>query len=261
MDPEACDRTRRLLGDEGVGKLRRARVLVCGLGGVGSWCVEALTRSGVGSLGLLDCDSFAASNLNRQLGALRSTLGRRKTDVERERVLDVNPGASVEVFDFRYGPDTAALLDLSRWDVVVDAVDQVSSKVLLAVRAREAGVRLVSAMGGGNKFEPSRFRAADLRDTDRCPLAKAMRKKLRRLGVSRLPVVFSDEEPRRPFGHDPSRRVQIAGTLPTVTGVEGLLLAHEVVRMIVGAPAAPLACSEPSGAPVPAAAQEEDPAR
>ena len=245
MDPAATDRTRRLVGDEAVERLAAARVLVLGLGGVGSWCVEALARAGVGTLGLLDCDVVAPSNLNRQLVALASTIGRRKTDVLRERVLDVNPAARVECFDLRYGPDTADLVGLSRWDAVADAIDQVSAKVLLALRARDAGVWLVSAMGAGNKLDPSGFRLADLSRTDRCPLAKAMRKKLRRLGVERLPVVFSPEEPRRPFGADPSARIQTAGTLPSVVGAAGLVLAQAVLDHLMGPPAAPLACNAP----------------
>ena len=243
MRPEATDRTRRLLGDAALDRLAAARVLVLGLGGVGSWCVEALARAGVGTLGLLDCDRVAPSNLNRQLCALESTIGRPKTEVVRERVLDIDPAARVECFDLRYGPDTADRIDLAAWDAVVDAIDQVSAKVLLAVRARDAGVRLFSAMGAGNKLDPSLFRVADLSRTDRCPLAKAMRKKLRRHGIARLPVVFSPEEPRQPLGADPSARIQTAGTLPTVVGAAGLVLAGAVLAALSGPPAAPLACA------------------
>ena len=243
MDSAATDRTRRIVGDAAVAALARSRVLVLGLGGVGSWCVEALARAGVGTLGLLDCDAVSPSNLNRQLGALTSTIGRRKTEVLRDRVLDVNPAARVECFDLRYGPDTADLVDLSRWDAVADAIDLVSAKILLVVRARRAGVWLVSAMGAGNKLDPSGFRLADLSRTDRCPLAKVMRKKLRRLGIERLPVVFSPEEPRRPFGADPAARVQTAGTLPSVVGAAGLVLAQAVLDRLMGPPAAPLACA------------------
>ena len=242
MDPEASDRTRRLVGDAALARLAAARVLVVGLGGVGSWCAEALARAGVGTLGLLDCDAFAPSNLNRQLGALRSTLGRRKTDVMRERVLDIAPDARVETFDLRYGPDTADGVDLARWDAVADAIDLVSAKVLLVSRCVAAGVRVYSAMGGGNKFDPARFRIVDLAKTDRCPLAKAMRKKLRPLGIAHLTCVASDEEPRWPFDADPAERIQTAGTLPTVVGAAGLLLAHAILRDLLGEPAAPLAC-------------------
>lgn len=234
MDLEATDRTRRLIGEEGVGVLERAGVLVCGLGGVGSWCLEALARAGVGRFGLLDCDSYVPSNINRQLGALRSTLGRRKTDVEAERVLGINPEAIVERFCLRYGPDTAGQIDLARWDCVVDAIDQVSAKVLLVRSAQSAAVPVFAAMGGGNKLNPTRFSIRDLSDTTRCPLARAMRKKLRRVGVEHLAVVASDEEPRVPEGFEPSMRVQTAGTMPDVVGVEGLLLAHAVLGFLLG---------------------------
>lgn len=242
MDPEASDRTRRLVGDAALARLAAARVLVVGLGGVGSWCAEALARAGVGSLGLLDCDAYAPSNLNRQLGALRSTLGRRKAEVARERVLDIAPDARVEALDLRYGPDTAEAVDLARWDAVADAIDLVSAKVLLVSRCVAAGVPVYSAMGGGNKLDPQRLRIVDLAKTDRCPLAKAMRKKLRRLGIEHLTCVASDEEPREPLGADPAERIQTAGTLPTVVGAAGLLLAHAVLRDLLGEPAAPLAC-------------------
>ena len=233
MTPEASDRTRRLIGDDGLAALSRAAVLVCGLGGVGSWCAEALARAGVGRFGLLDCDSYVQSNLNRQLGALHSTLGRRKTDVEAERLLDINPEAQIERLCLRYGPDTAAQIDLRRWTCVVDAIDQVSAKVLLVRNARAVGTPVFAAMGGGNKLDPTRFDIRDLRDTTRCPLAKAMRKKLRRVGIESLVVVASDEPPRTPAGFDPSLRVQTAGTMPDVVGMEGLLLAHAVLEFLL----------------------------
>lgn len=242
MDREATERTRRLLGEDAMRRVESARVLVMGLGGVGSWCAEALARAGVGALGLLDRDVVARSNLNRQLCALVSTVGRRKTDVVRERLLDVNPDLRVAVYDVSYGPETADSVPLGAWDFVVDAIDQVSAKVLLAVRAREAGVRLVSAMGGGNKLDATRFRAADLSKTDRCPLAAVMRKKLRRLGIAHGTVVFSDEEPRVPFSSGGEGRHVAPGTLPTVVGAEGLVLAQTVLAAIAGPPAAPRVC-------------------
>ena len=244
MDREASERTRRLVGEEAFARIEKARVLVMGLGGVGSWCAEALARAGVGAIGLLDRDVVSRSNLNRQLCALSSTIGRRKTEVVRERLLDVNPALRAVVYDLSYGPETADSVPLADWDFVVDAIDQVSAKVLLAVRARDAGVRLVSAMGGGNKLDATRFRAADLSKTDRCPLAAVMRKKLRRLGIRHGTAVFSDEEPRVPFsapGEETGRHVP-PGTLPTVVGAEGLVLAQTVLAEIVGPPAAPRVC-------------------
>lgn len=243
MDREASERTRRLIGDEAAARVEKARVLVMGLGGVGSWCAEALARAGVGALGLLDRDVVSPSNINRQLCALVSTVGRRKTEVVRERLLDVNPELETVVYDVSYGPDTADSVPLRDWDFVVDAIDQVSAKVLLAVRARAEGVRLVSAMGGGNKLDCTRFRAADLSRTDRCPLAAVMRKKLRRFGIRHGKVVFSDEEPRVPFaGGEGEGRHVAPGTLPTVVGAEGLVLAQTVLAEIVGPPAAPRVC-------------------
>ncbi|MBQ3809432.1 MAG: ThiF family adenylyltransferase, partial [Kiritimatiellae bacterium] len=201
MDPAASERTVRLLGPAAFARLEAARVLVLGLGGVGSWCAEALARAGVGALDLVDSDVFVASNLNRQLGALVSTLGRPKAEVERERLLDINPAARVRAFVLRYDADTAGRFPLADYDAVVDAIDLVSSKLLLVRLAREAGVPLFTAMGGGNKLDASRFRVARLSETNRDPLAKAMRKKLRRLGADprRVRAVASDEEPREPF--------------------------------------------------------------
>lgn len=246
MDPASSERTVRLLGPEAFARLEAARVLVLGLGGVGSWCAEALARAGVGALDLVDSDVYVPSNLNRQLGALVSTLGRPKAEVERERVLAINPAAHVRAFVLRYAADTAAQLPLGGYDAVVDAIDLVSSKLLLVRLAREAGVPLFGAMGGGNKTDAGRFRILRLSETDRDPLAKAMRKKLRRLGEDprRVRVVASDEEPLAPFAPEAgtgARHVP-AGTLPHVVGVEGLLLAQAVLDRLAGPPAAPRAC-------------------
>ena len=246
MDPAAAERTVRLLGAGAVERLDAARVLVLGLGGVGSWCVEALARAGVGSLDLVDSDVYAPSNLNRQLGALVSALGRPKADVARERVLDISPAARVRAFVLRYGPDTADRLPLAGYDAVVDAIDLVSAKLLLVRLAREADVPLFSAMGGGNKLDARRFSVSRLSATNRDPLAKAMRKKLRARGEDprRVTVVSSDEEPREPFVPETEARERHVppGTLPHVVGVEGLLLAQAVIDRLAGPPAAPVAC-------------------
>lgn len=244
MDSAATERTTRLLGSDAVARIAASRILVLGLGGVGSWCVEALARAGVGHLGLLDCDEVAPSNLNRQLGALVSTIGRRKTDVIRARVLDINPDARVETFDLRYEAATADRVDLSGWDAVVDAIDLVSAKILLAERCVAAGVPLYVAMGGGNKLDPARFEITDLSRTDRCPLAKVMRKKLRRRGIEHLTVVASREEPRFPIGAEEDGRHQTAGTISYVTGEEGLLLAHAVLTDLMGPVESRLRCAE-----------------
>ncbi|MBQ9727936.1 MAG: ThiF family adenylyltransferase [Kiritimatiellae bacterium] len=246
MDPAASERTVRLLGPEAFARLEAARVLVLGLGGVGSWCAEALARAGVGALDLVDSDVYVPSNLNRQLGALVSTLGRPKAEVERERVLAVNPDARVRAFVLRYDAESAPRLPLSLYDAVVDAIDLVSSKLLLLRLAREAGVPVFSAMGGGNKLDAARFRISRLSATNRDPLAKAMRKKLRRVGADprRVVAVASDEEPRAPFAPEAGTGARHVppGTLPHVVGVEGLLLAQAVLDRLAGPPAAPLAC-------------------
>lgn len=256
MREEALRRTGLLLGGDALGRVRSARVLVMGLGGVGSWCVEALVRAGVGAFGLLDCDVVAPSNLNRQICALESTIGRRKTDVVRDRVLDVNPACRVETYFMKWTAETADSADapdVAGWDVVVDAIDIVSSKIALAERCAAAGVPLFVALGGGNKLDPSQFEITDLSKTDRCPLAKVMRKKLRKRGIEHLPVVASKEEPRAPIGAREAResalsggsrpeRHQTAGTLSCVVGEEGLLLAHAVLAHIMGPVASRLRC-------------------
>lgn len=257
MREEALQRTGLLLGDEAMARVRAARVLVMGLGGVGSWCVEALARAGVGSFGLLDCDVVAPSNLNRQMCALESTLGKRKTDVVRDRVRDINPECDVKTYFMKWTAETAdapEAPDVAEWDVVIDAIDLVSAKIALAERCTERGVELFVALGGGNKLDPSRFEITDLSKTDRCPLAKVMRKKLRKRGIEHLPVVASMEEPRAPIGareaYDAAvaegaktERHQTAGTLSYVVGEEGLLLAHAVLAHIMGPVASRLRCA------------------
>ena len=233
MDPAASERTVRLLGAEAFARLERARVLVLGLGGVGSWCVEALARAGVGSLDLVDSDRYAPSNVNRQLGALASTIGRPKAEVERERVLAINPEARVRAFELHYDETTAGLLPLAGYDAIADAIDRTSSKVLLFRLAREAGVPLFSAMGGGNKLDARRFSIRALSATIRDPLAKSMRKKLRALGEDpRLATaVSSDEDPLEPDAPEAEAGARHVppGTLPHVVGVEGPLLAQAVL--------------------------------
>ena len=240
MDTE---RTERLLGAEAIERIRSSRILLMGLGGVGSWCAEALIRAGVEHIGLVDFDVVSSSNFNRQLGALRSTLGRRKVDVIRDRILDINPQVSVAVFPVKFTAETSKEVPLSDWDLVIDAIDLVSAKVHLAVCCSQAGIPLYSAMGGGNKLDPERFAITDLSSTNRCPLAKIMRKRLRKFGITHLRVVASVEEPRLPLTLETGRFVA-AGTLSTVVGTEGILLAHAVLRDLIGKPVAPLGCDE-----------------
>lgn len=246
---QAFSRTERLLGSEALDLLRRSRVAVFGVGGVGSFTVEALARSGVGHLALIDDDLVCLTNLNRQIQALHSTLGRPKVEVLAERVRDINPAAEVETFKTFYLPENADAFDLARFDYLVDAVDTVSAKVELAVRARAAGVPLVSCMGAGNKLDPTRFEVADIGATAVCPLCKVMRRELKRRGVDRLKVVYSREPPAAPRGTgvppvipSPTADCRLPtadcrrapGSVAFVPSVAGLLLAGEVVRDLLG---------------------------
>lgn len=229
-------RTELLLGREGMERLARARVAVFGLGGVGGYVVEALARSGVGALDLVDSDQLSLTNLNRQLLATHETLGRYKADVARERVLDINPEAAVKVWKVFYGPDTAGDFDFTQYTYVVDAIDTVTGKLALIEQARTAGTRIISCMGAGNKLDPAAFRVADIYETSVCPLARVMRKELKRRGIRRLKVVYSQEPPHEPEGAlyqeslEEEVRRQVPGSSAFVPAAAGLILAGEVVR-------------------------------
>lgn len=227
-------RTRLLLGDAGLEKLARARVAVFGLGGVGGYAVEALARGGVGALDLIDHDQVSVSNLNRQIFALRSTVGRFKADVARERVLEINPLAQVRSCKLFFTPDSAGELDFSRYDYIVDAIDTVTCKLALAEQARDAGVPIISAMGAGNKLDPTAFEVADISQTSMCPLARVMRKELKKRGIIHMKVVYSREPPMTPLGAPPTAPGQkpIPGSVPFVPSVAGLILAGEVMKDI-----------------------------
>ncbi len=227
---EAWSRTELLLGQEAVERLAKARVAVFGIGGVGSYAAEALARSGVGSLDLIDSDRVAASNLNRQIIALHSTLGRYKTEVMRERILDINPHACVRIHNCFYLPETAALFDFSVYDYVVDAIDTVTGKIELVMQAREAGTPVISSMGAGNKLDPSAFEVADIYATSVCPLARVMRRELKARGVKSLKVVYSREKARKPRENGE----RVPGSVAFVPAAAGLVLAGEVVRDLTG---------------------------
>lgn len=227
-------RTRMLLGDAALEKLRRSRVAVFGLGGVGSYAVEALARSGLGALELIDNDTLAESNLNRQLLALHSTLGLPKTEAAARRVRDIDPTIEVTCRNCFYLPETAGDFDFTQYDYVIDAIDTVTGKIALVLQAREAGTPIISAMGTGNKLDPAALRVADISETKVCPLARVMRKELRRRGVERLKVVCSEEKPLIPLENPAelasSARRSIPGSTAFVPGTAGLLLAAAVVR-------------------------------
>ena len=229
---EAFSRTELVLGHEAMKKLAAARVAVFGLGGVGGYVVEALARSGIGALDLIDNDSVSPSNLNRQILATHKSLGHSKAETAKERVLDINPDCRVEVSSCFFLPDTANQFNFALYDYVVDAIDTVTGKIQLVLSAREAGTPIISAMGTGNKLNPGALQVADLFETSVCPLARIMRKELRKRGVERLKVVYSQEEPL-PVSAEPEpgcTRRAIPGSTAFVPAVAGFLLAAEVVR-------------------------------
>ena len=229
-------RTAMLLGESAMKKLRDAHVAVFGVGGVGGHLCEALARAGVGAIDLFDNDEVSLSNINRQIVALHSTLGRAKVDVMRDRILDINPDCRVRAYRTFYLPENADRYPLEDYTYVADAIDTVSAKIELAVRAARAGVPLISAMGAGNRTDPTRFAVTDLFKTEGCPLARVMRRELRARGIHRLKVVFSSE-PTAPVPDDapdvpcdPYKRPP--ASLPFVPSVAGLIMAGEIVMDI-----------------------------
>lgn len=236
MPSERFTRTEMLIGEEALIRLSNARVAVFGIGGVGGYVCEALIRSGVGSFELIDNDTVAISNLNRQIIATEKTVGRYKTEVMKERMLDINPGAEVNVSNCFYLPENSDTFDFTKYDYVVDCVDTVAAKIEIILRAKEAGVPVISAMGAGNKLDLSQFRVADIYDTKVCPLAKVMRHELKKRGVESLKVVYSEEQPLKPdsSGEENSHRRSTPGSTAFTPAACGLLIASEVVKDIAG---------------------------
>lgn len=243
MREELC-RTEMLLGEEAMDRLARSRVAVFGVGGVGGYVCEALARSGVGALDLIDKDKVALSNINRQIIATHKTVGREKTDVMRERILEINPEALVRVYPCFFLPENADSFPFEEYDYVVDAVDTVTAKIELVLRAREKGVPIISSMGAGNKLDASAFRVADIYETRVCPLARVMRRELKKRHVEQLKVVYSEEEPIIDHAADEAGkcggetavstaetlRRSIPGSVAFVPSVAGLIIAGEVVK-------------------------------
>ncbi len=227
-------RTEWLLGREAMEVLGRARVAVFGIGGVGGYVVEALVRSGVGALDLVDRDQISVSNLNRQLIATMETIGMDKVDVMRERALSINPAVKIHAEKCFFLPETADEFDFSNYDYVVDAVDTVTAKIALVLKAQEAEVPIISSMGAGNKLDPTKFKVADIYETSVCPLAKVMRRELKKRGVRHLKVVYSTEEPilLPPVAADneDGLRKSTPGSVAFVPSVAGMILAGEVIR-------------------------------
>lgn len=226
-------RTELLIGVEGLARLAQARVAILGVGGVGSFAAEGLIRAGVGHFLLVDHDTVDVSNINRQIHATMRTVGQQKTDVMRARMLEINPTAEIRTIAELYAPDRADAFFSEPIDYIVDAVDMVSAKISLAEEATRRGIPIVSAMGAGNKLDPTRFEVADIYETTVCPLAKVMRKELKKRGVPRLKVVYSKEPPLRPAPageKNGDARRQTPGSISFVPSVAGLILAGEVVR-------------------------------
>ena len=223
-------RTEMMLGEDAVQRLSSSRVAVFGVGGVGGFAVEALARAGVGELHLFDSDRVSITNINRQIIALHSTVGRLKTELMCERIADINPGAKTFSYPIFYGEDTARGVDLSKFDYVVDAIDSVRSKILLICEAKAAGVPIISSMGAGNKLDPTRFEVADIYKTSVCPLARVVRTELKKRGVDSLKTVYSKEPPvlKRNDGE------RAPGSLSFVPSVAGLIIAGEVIKDITG---------------------------
>ena len=231
---EQFSRTALLVGTEGVDKLKNARVAVFGIGGVGGYVVEALARSGVGTLDLIDNDKVCLSNLNRQIIATHSTLGEYKVEAAKKRVLDINPAAVVNTYKTFFLPETAQEFNFFAYDYVVDAIDTVTGKIQLVMEAKRTDTPIISSMGAGNKMDPSAFRVADLSQTKVCPLAKVMRRELRKRGVDSLKTLYSREEPIKPeTGTEETTRRALPGSTSFVPPAAGLIIASEVVKDIV----------------------------
>ena len=232
---ESLVRTALLLGENAVSRLGKCRVAVFGVGGVGGHCVEALARSGIGALDLIDSDTVCLSNLNRQIIALHSTVGRLKVDAAAERIRDINPDCKVTVYPVFYLPETRDQFDFRAYDYVVDCIDTVKGKLALAEQAQEAGTPIISAMGAGNKLDPTRFEVADIYETSVCPLARVMRTQCRKRGIRRLKVVYSREQPLTPQDSGEKKGPHPApGSVAFVPSVAGLILAGEVIRDLAG---------------------------
>ena len=240
-------RSELLIGKEGIEKLHKSRVAIFGIGGVGGYTVDALVRSGVEQIDLIDDDKVCLTNLNRQLIATRKTVGKDKVDIMRERILEINPKVTVNVYKTFFLPENADTFPFEEYDYVVDAVDTVTAKISLVMKAKEKGVPIISSMGAGNKLDASQFKVADIYKTKVCPLAKVMRRELKKRGVRKLKVVYSEEIPTRPIEdmsiscrthcicppgakHKCTERRDIPGSVAFVPSVAGLIIAGEVVK-------------------------------
>ena len=226
-------RTELLLGKEGVEKLKKARVAVFGVGGVGGYVVEALARSGVGALDLIDKDVVSESNINRQIIALHSTVGQLKTEAAANRARDINPQIMVRTHNVFYLPENAQEFDFSQYDYVVDAIDTVSGKIALIEQAKRSNTPVISSMGAGNKLDPTAFEVADIAKTSVCPLARVMRRELKKRGIEHVKVVYSKEEPLPSNVTDEKSGKSVPGSIAFVPSVGGLIIAGEVIKDLI----------------------------
>lgn len=220
------ERTSLLIGEENIQKLNNSNVIVFGVGGVGSYVVEALVRSGIGNLSIVDFDIVDETNINRQIIALHSTIGKKKVEVTKERIIDINPNINLEVFNTFISPDTINTFDFSKYDYVVDAIDNVTGKLLIIQKAIEANVPIICSLGTANKLDPSKLILTDISKTHTCPLAKVVRTKLRQFGINHLDVLFSSEEPIKTNSNT-------LGSMPYVPSVGGLLIASHIIKNLI----------------------------
>ncbi len=229
---EEFTRTARIYGEDAISRLTGSHVAVFGVGGVGGFACEGLARSGVGKIDIFDKDTVSLSNINRQIIALHSTVGMSKVDVMKERILDINPDCTVNTYNVFYLPENADEFDLSKYDYIVDAVDTVTAKLEIISRAESLNVPIISAMGAGNKTAPTQFKVADIYKTEVCPLARVMRRELKKRGIKKLKVVFSTEEPAKNVVEG-ANEPHSPGSLPFVPSVMGLIIAGEVIKDII----------------------------
>ena len=237
IDENQFSRTEMLIGNDAVGALGKKHVAVFGIGGVGGFVVEALARSGVGHFDLIDSDTVAISNLNRQIIATHSSIGKYKVDVMKERILDINPNAEVVTHKCFYLPETKELFDFKNYDYVVDAIDTVAGKIQLIQQAKEAGTKIISCMGAGNKLDPTKFQIADISKTSVCPLARVMRQECKKRGIKNVKVLFSTEKPMPPATKVSDKKRSAPGSIAFVPSVAGLFIAGEIIREMIGAQA------------------------
>lgn len=230
---EEWSRTAYIYGEEAVKKINKSKIAVFGVGGVGGFTCEALARAGVGQIDIFDKDTVSLSNINRQIIALHSTVGKPKVEIMRERILDINPECHVNAYEVFYLPDNADEYDLSKYDYIVDAVDTVSAKLEIICRADKLGVPVISAMGAGNKTDPTAFEVADINKTSVCPLARVMRRELKKRGIVKLKVVYSKEEPIKRSVEETENGKVPPGSLSFVPSVMGLIIASEIVKDLI----------------------------